>query len=576
VAFPAINVAKFLRWWHFNSSVRRMYLLGLTPKEVKRIHMSYDKAYELLIENPFLLVTLPLETCEAVLKITKRVLSASNRRTGEIARQLLSHVTDREWTCTPLRVLRSEIPDYEKYMPELQAPLFPRTRSNGQESARGYGCIMEFNCIYLQYQHEVESGMAEIINDLNQPLRVNGAHFKDGAKQPSADQRRAIEVALHNGVSGIPGEAGTGKTSVIQWLVDNLDMQQRKSVILSFTGKAVSRIKQVTNLKNVFTIHRVLSKDLEDTEVAIIDESSMVETPLVYRFLYNHPGIRQIVLLGDPRQLLPIGWGSVFTELLKTSIPICWLREQHRQRVGDDDDHIYRNLQRILHKQDVVDGPGFRLMEGGLGDLYKLANELHDQGKEFTVISPVNRVIHEVNLKIRDIVNADSRQVVEPRGTIWRVHDRVMMTVNNYAINVFNGELGRVTDLGDEGWIEVQFGPAKHKIPFSARAEEHDEEDDDIEQPLTTKDLVLAFCLSAHKSQGDEYGIAIPYVCDGLNASGFFCNNLVYVMAGRAKEACYVVGHVDKFQDAIQHDPCIRYENLAKRIRNREDEEGHD
>lgn len=560
-AFPTLDTPKFLKWWHYYSSVRRMYLLGLTPKEVKRIHMPYDKAYELLIENPYLLITLPLETCEMVLKITKRVLLPTDRRVGEIARQLLSHVTDREWSCTPLRVANYEIADMSKYMAELQAPLFPTGAK-----ARGYGCVVEFNCIYLQYQHEVESGFAEFINQLNHPLESNGVHFKQDGKQPSNDQRVAVELAMSNGISLIPGRGGTGKTQMIKWLADNLDMQQKKYVCVSFTGKAVARIKQVTKLTSVFTIHRLLRKDLDGATVVIVDEASMVETPLFYQFLKLHPEIEQVIFLGDPRQLLPIGWGSLFTELLNTQLPTGWLSIQHRQEVDDDEDHIYRNLQRILEKQDVVDSSNFRLLEGGLGDLYKLANELHDQGKEFTIISPVNRVITDINLKVRDIVNGDSRSVTEPRGVTWRVHDRVMMTENAYSINVMNGEEGRVTDL-DDRWIEVQFGDIIHKIPFYAKPEEHDPEDeDDFDPPVTTKMLTLAFCLSGHKSQGSEYEVVIPYICDGLKASSFFCNNLAYVMAGRTKKECYVVGHVDQFQEAIHHDPSHRYENLSKRI----------
>jgi hypothetical protein len=564
--FPSLEIGRFLKWWHNYSSVRRLYLLGLSPKEVKKIYLSYDKAYAILLENPYLLINLPLETCERVLKITKVTLPATARRCGEIARVLLSHVQERQWSCTPLRVLYSEVADAGQHMAELQRSLFPARDADGNASPRGYGCVVEYQCIYLHYQHEAEQGFAEQLRVRARPIEAPGAYFHPDGRQPSDDQREAVELGLHQGVSCNPGEGGSGKTTMITFYGENFDLQSKKWVVLSFTGKAVSRVKDVIKRENVYTIHRVLTKELPGVTVAMIDEASMVETPLLYRFLKNHPNITHLIFLGDPRQLLPIAWGSLFTQILQAPLPIIRLRTQHRQRIDGEDDYLYSNLQHILHREPVVAGPNFSLQEGGLGEVLKIANEIHDQGKEVVVLAPVNRVIEELNRLLRDIVNADAPRVVEPKSKReWRLHDRVMCTENCYDINVMNGEEGKVVDLDDQ-WIEVRFRSGKYRIPFDARPDWPQEEEDEMEVPVSTKILVLAYALTFHKSQGSEYPEVIVYVPEGVYASGFFCNNMTYVAPGRAKEKCHVVGNIKEFQAAIRHDCHYRYENLARRL----------
>lgn len=562
-AFPMLEIGRFLKWWHYYSSVRRLYLLGLSPKEVKKIYLSYDKAYEVLLENPYLIISLPLETCDQVLKITKVVLPPTARQCGKVARVILEHVQDRQWTCTPLRVLFAELPEAANHMEELQRSLFPRSDAEGNRPPRGYGCVVEYNCIYLHYQHEVEAGFAAQLVERARVIEAPGAYFKPEGRQPSEDQREAVEMALHRGVSCIVGSAGVGKTVTITYLADNLDLQSKKWVALSFTGKAVSRIKEVIKRENAYTIHRVMSKELPGVTAAIIDESSMVETPLLYRFLCNHPEITQLIFLGDPHQLLPIGWGSMFTQMLQAPLNIVRLHHQHRQVV---DDPLYRNLRAILDRDQVVNADNFQLIDGGLGDVLKVANDLRDCGKDVVVLTPVNRVLEELNSKLRDIINADAPRVIEPHRKVeWRVNDKVLMTENNYTINVFNGEEGRIVDL-DDNWIEVAFRSGKYRIPFVAAVQYNQEEDDELEAPLCTKVLTLAYAISVHKSQGSEYPSVILFIPDGVHASGFFCNNLVYVAASRSKTECYIIGKINDLQEAIKHDPHYRYENLARRL----------
>jgi AAA domain/UvrD-like helicase C-terminal domain len=576
--FPTTEMGRFLKWWHSHSSTRRLYLLGLSPKEVKTISLSYDKAYAILLENPYLLVTLPVDTCERVLQITKVVLPATARRCGEIARQLLTHVQERQWSCTPLRVLYSEVPDAAQFMAELQRPLFPPARQE-----RGYGCVVEYQSIYLYYQHQVEAGFAAQLLARHGPIEAPGAYFHPDGHQPSEDQREAVERALHNGVSCITGEAGAGKSTVITYLRENLDFQFKKWVALSFTGKAVSRIKAVIKSENAFTIHRVLAKELPGVTTAIIDEASMVETPLLYRFLKNHLEITQLIFLGDLRQLLPIGWGSMFTQILQSPLAITRLTVQHRQSI-DGDDGLYLNIQQILKREPVTASENFQLVPGALGEVLKLANDIHDSGREVVVLSPVNSVIGELNLMLRDVVNADSPRVVEPKTQReWRLHDRVLCVVNCYELGsgVMNGEEGRVVDL-DDHWIEVQFRSGKYRFPFepatkpgfgsgrysthSFESEDKGLDDDGTDEPVSTKVLVLDYIKTYHKVQGSEYEDVIVYVPAHMSASGFFCNNMVYVACSRAKKKCYVVGNLKEFQAAIRQDCHFRYENLAQRL----------
>jgi len=567
LAFPQLEIPKFLKWWHYNSSVRRLYLLGLSPKEVKRFYMAYDKAYAILLDNPYLMTSLPLERADTIAKITKRNLPPAQRRCGEIARQLLAHVEDRQWSCTPLRVLYNEVPDAQAHLVELQRALFPQRDAEGYLAPRGYGCVIEYDAIYLHYQHKVESEFAAMILErVGVCEERREPHFRTEGLQPSASQREAVDMALNNYVSIMYGEAGKGKSSAFRMIADNLDLYKEDFIIVSFTGKAVSRAKEVTGRKCAYTIHRSLSMELGDTETTLVDESSMVETPLMYSFLKAHPEIRRIVFTGDPYQLLTLSWGSMFTQLLKAgTIPMIELREQHRQQIGVEGDVLYDNLQRILARAPVQAGDNFHLCEGGFGELLRVVNEMNDYGKKFIIISPVNRVLNDVNLKVRDIVNPDGLKVVEPRGMEWRKGDTAMVLENLYSLGLYNGSVLTICDVYDDA-IQLQNEDGKYKIPFQAPEPPAGQELDERDAPVSTKSLTLAYAMSTHKVQGSETDVAIVYIPEGVNASGFFCNNLVYTATSRAKKEVFIVGNIREYQAAIYKDPCIRHENLYRRL----------
>ncbi|EQD27309.1 ATP-dependent RecD/TraA family DNA helicase, partial [mine drainage metagenome] len=139
----------------------------------------------------------------------------------------------------------------------------------------------------------------------------------------TSEQTKAIQGAMDHKICIITGGAGVGKTTVISEIVKNLNIRGLRYRLLSFTGKAVSRLKEVTGSNKCSTIHRFLNKSRAETDVIIIDEASMVTDALMHQ-LFDTCRINRIVLVGDPNQLEPIGWGKFFKELVKSETIPCY------------------------------------------------------------------------------------------------------------------------------------------------------------------------------------------------------------------------------------------------------------
>lgn len=400
----------------------------------------------------------------------------------------------------------------------------------------------------------------------------------------------------------------THNTTCLGQIMHNLELRGIPYAVCSFTGKAVARIREVTKKRNPSTMHRLISntrknrldkrsnqfeKDipLVEYEHVIIDEASMVTTELLYDFLQAYPNIQKLTLIGDVNQLLPIGWGSLFYQLLKSeTIPTYRLTTNYRVYTADGErDGIILNANAMvthdpMYPFEFVQTSNFSVIEGPIERVYDIIRGCFSGGvraEQLVVITPYNRSLDILNRTFQDIYNEGARFTTDSRGVKWMISDRVMLTENDQEIGVFNGESGTIRDITQQA-ILVDFGQSgchefllepNHQGRTNHYYRRHqyvdevlDGDEGDIDDERTVKRLIHSYALTVDKSQGSEYDFVIVYIPE-FNTGSFLNKNRIYTSITRTKRACWmVVTDTDALNIAAVKSPPYRCENLARRL----------
>lgn len=398
-----------------------------------------------------------------------------------------------------------------------------------------------------------------------------------------SQQIKAVDACcdMSNRVVAVTGAAGTGKTTILQNVYNNLASQGISVVLCAPTGKAAKRITEATGIPAI-TVHRLLEyphpgerhpetgKMLRTTEpkrdrshpleykVVLCDEYAMVNVE-VHRNLFDAlPNGGCIRTFGDANQLQPIEMNkriaaqpSSFIKMLKKFDGIV-LETIHRQ-AGDS--NIISNGNRIIignmprKTEDfcikITDEPVQTILDFVTENL---SNDIDYGTIHNQIISPT-----KVGWVGSDALNAAIQQMLQPSSKEYFVierqkwskveeqriyiQDKVIFTVNNYGLEIFNGETGIVTNRFDNGSIEVDFGDKTIEIPI----EQEFENRDGVYMFNPQKDLDLAYVITTHKSQGSEY----DRVCYIMNKSRSYLLNRknFYTAISRARK------HVDVITD---------------------------
>lgn len=322
----------------------------------------------------------------------------------------------------------------------------------------------------------------------------------------------------------------THNTTSIKEIVYNLDQRGIEYAICAFTGKAVSRLREVLESSVPMTFHLKIKKEKSIRfDHLIIDEASMVTIELFYEFIQRFDFPFSITLVGDPNQLPPIGWGSLFAQCIDSkTIPTYDLVINHRvYDVPGERDGILLNTKRMVRYGSSTDlsltgmkapllpmkfepTSNFVLMPGNVDQISALVKAFKQQGispYEITVITPYNKDLDRINKIFQELYREEiNESVFDSRGKIWYVKDRVMMTKNDYSINVMNGEEGEILEV-ESDTVKVKFGegreynfplepdPKNKKYGYSKEKEGDDEEADE----RTVKMLTHSYAVSIHK-----------------------------------------------------------------------------
>lgn len=540
------QLKKVLEWWYKHRVLRRLYLFGLTNTEIRGSWLSEIELYEKILDNPYTIPSLSMDKCAEIKIRSNQVPLQSDLIGGMILRQLLQLLKHGQMY--------------------VSINYFPQMLEHRDLILSTYPIKLIDDDLILEYPWVVETKIVEWLK-----THVSQQHPPIDklwmSRTLSPDQIEAIETALTHNISLITGPAGTGKTTVIGQIVHHLQQTGQKYWAASFTGKAVSRLKQVVPESRCRTIHRLLQKGSAPFRYLILDEVSMISNDLIYRLLTTWEWDFQIILVGDIHQLPPIGWGSFLSQIMKIpNFPIAHLRSHHR--FGDCG--IAINSQRIVNCPNDESfqfslSSDFTVVDGGIEILRQIVNGFHQAGvniNDFRIITPYNREIAEINKYVLDVYFSSSDEIVDSSGRIWKIGMPVMMTGNNYKHDIMNGEEGQIIGKGKDH-VKIQF---KNEIfQFAMNVEEVVNDEDETEH------LHLGLCLPAsaitcHRSQGSEWKYVIAYFPANPANVSFLTKNLIYTTITRGKTAAWIVGSIVDVQMGVHRLPSVGVEKLATRV----------
>lgn len=611
---------KLLDEWHNKRSFRRLYLLGLTRGEINCSGKNLEELYKICLENPYRIASINYDKCERILNSVGKIPSDVQKDCGKMNRFVYTNAEAKGWMCTPAWALRKALPKYDTYKEILE---------------KEYDIIEVNEKVYTTYNYKVEINVARYTNTLIEETAkeyqgqaqpsIAGKMYE--CKTLTEEQKRAIDSAVKCKISVVTGGAGVGKSLCIREITRNLSMRGVNYIVAAFTGKAVSRLHEIMKNKIAATIDRHIMKIKERTvndhkfeksniQHIIIDEASMVTTELLYRLIMQIGTKVNFTFIGDCNQLPPIGAGTLMKELMNCGrVPTFYLTQNQRiiphtdakgvsldmkkspkreetEAIGskDFDRCILENANALIDTKrsrrtamEYKEGSGFYIMEGSKETIKTIVSALKQKGcdsDQIAIICPYRAPLVELNRIFQDVYFQDiidtEDSYMQPTisgGRLWCIGDRVMMTANNYKINVMNGEQGKVVGIEDAG-IKVEFEDGvQHLFKFSSGKNPEENDPDDIFEDSPSDELFVdyidhSFAVSVHKSQGSEYEYVILYIPEDRMANGFLNINLLYTAITRTKRSIWIVGTKATLGTISMTETMSRFDGLAGLLRN--------
>jgi exodeoxyribonuclease V alpha subunit len=391
----------------------------------------------------------------------------------------------------------------------------------------------------------------------------------------SADQAAAVRRALLTGFSAIRGGAGTGKTFVTRTVCDVWERAGGKLLLAALAGKAALRLSRSTG-RLARTIFRTLA-ELDEREaieaklasdeidvgergkletklrtlalvtadtLVVVDEASMVDLPSIFGLLRRMPAGARLLMVGDERQLPPVGFGLIFHRLVGDESVTATLTTVHRQSSATSIPAVAGALRRrempVLPAITTIaaDGVTIAIASGreAIANRVVALRTAFSTDADVMIVTPVNdspcgvaglnRRLHDEYLRTRSL-----QELRGPLGDLFSPGEPVLHTVNNYQRGLFNGSLGTVRriDRAQNGLIALFDG------------EEHTFASEDL------IDLALGYALTCHRAQGSE----ADHVIVAMPESRLLDPSWIYTAVTRARRSVVIVGQTDTLRAAL-------------------------
>jgi exodeoxyribonuclease V alpha subunit len=504
-------------------------------------------------ENPYALIDAVdgigfLTADEVARKIGYDFAGAPRIRAG-IIHTLKEQAFGQGHTCLPTPALLAEAERILGLAPErIEGELGPLAKDGFVVVSDGF--------VYLKGYYDDEKLVAEKLKVLARQTLPPGQPDLEGL---AADQMEALGKAVGSGIFILTGAPGTGKTYTIKRIINSFP--EARVALAAPTGKAAKRVYEQSG-RPALTIHKLLEPQKEgeafvftrnaerpiEADLVVLDEVSMVDTPLMARFLEAvAPGTR-LILVGDTYQLPSVGPGNILKDLIASgTIPSTELTIIKRQ----DEGLIIRNCHRIKAGEDVALGNStardfFFLRRDEPEEIRETILELvsrrfresygADPLREVQVITP----LREKTALSCKALNEEFQRRLNPNpkldGVRFKIGDKVIQTKNQYDRDLINGDIGYVLDVDQaHRTITVAFENPERVV----------------ELPLFENDLDLAYAITCHKFQGSEARIVVVPVhrCFGPL---ILQRPWLYTAVSRAREVCVLVGQREEVPQIIR------------------------
>ncbi len=399
-------------------------------------------------------------------------------------------------------------------------------------------------------------------------------------KELAPSQREALKQALTRRVLIITGGPGVGKTTLVNAILLILSAKKVRCQLCAPTGRAAKRLSETTGLE-AKTIHRLLEVQAAtgaftrnegrplNCDLLVVDETSMVDVPLMSHLLRAIPAQGSLLLAGDVDQLPSVGPGLVLRHLIESGVvPVVRLTEVFRQAAGS---RIITNAHRInqgllpellalgadqdfyfveREEPEQIANTLLDLVQRRIPNKFKL-----DPIRDIQVLAPMNRGslgIRELNVRLQAELNParGDEPFVEKFGWHFRSRDKVIQTENDYDKEVFNGDIGQIVKIDPlEREVTVNFAPREVVYDFG----ELDE-------------IALAYAITIHKAQGSEFpAVVIPLA---MQHYLLLQRNLVYTGVTRGKQLVVLVGQKKALATAVRNNRTEqRFSGLLARLK---------
>ncbi|MBE7024015.1 MAG: ATP-dependent RecD-like DNA helicase [Ruminococcaceae bacterium] len=593
---------KFLEQMCLKNIIVYFQKFGISTNLVVKAYRTFgDGIIDFVGENPFILSSIDGFTFKICDKIREELKLPSN-----FAPRVCSGVVS--------TLLNAAYLSGHTYLPKgtlvAQAKAVLEVGNEDVEDAIAQLCLKEelvieaheeFDAVYLDRFYEAERGVAKRLREMSSLVfETNRCELEDLIERAEIDmdivladsQRDAVFSSFENSAMVITGGPGTGKTTIINMIINLMKRQGKKIALAAPTGRAAKRMSEVCGVE-AKTVHRLLEnmpsegngvafgrneRNKLDCDVLIVDEMSMVDILLMHSILLALPRKARLIMVGDCDQLPAVGAGNVLRDIIESECLECVKLTEifrqakesmivvnaHRINRGDmpfcndpeNDFFMVNCTQPELLCETIAD-----LCERRIPKAYGV-----DSISQIQVLTPTRKTligVQNLNEILQKRLNPKRERISEKTagGYTFRIGDKVMQNKNNYNLEwtrvtdleegqgIFNGDVGFVTDINiPKQTLTVIFDDKRVVYEFAELEE-----------------LELAYAVTVHKSQGSEFDVVIMPMFDTHRL--LMTRNLLYTAITRAKKLVILVGKEDILRQFVENNNILmRYSGLKEKL----------